>query len=108
MKLADCKSLDDIKRFREGAGLAGWMWTVSKDGFTETQFPTEYHIILNYSGDKFIWEDSKGNDRYEDLYNNKKEAEKIAYLKRVRLAREESERAKEKLDWLLARPPKDD
>jgi hypothetical protein len=108
MKLADCKSLDDLKRFKEDAGDSGWMWIVSKDGFPERQFPTEYHIVLSYSGDKFIWQDDKGNTGYEDLYNNKKEAEKIAYLKRVRLAREESDKAKEHLDWLLANPPKDE
>jgi hypothetical protein len=108
MRLSDCKSLDDLKRFKEGAGESGRMWTVDKNDFAETLFPTEYHIVLSYSGDKFIWEDDKGNDRYEDLYNNRKEAEKTAYLKSVQMAKEASDKAKERLDWLLANPPKDD
>ena len=108
MKLSECKSLDDLKHFKEGAGESGWMQIIGEYGFPETLFPTEYHIVLSYSGDKFIWQDAKGNDRYEDLYNNKKEAEKIAYLKRVQRAREASDKAKEELDWLLANPPKDD
>ena len=107
MKLSDCKSLDDIKRFREDAGSTGYMWIINKDGFTEILFPTEYHIILNYSCDRFIWQDNKGKDRYEDLFNNKKEVEKIGYLKRLRWAQEVSAKAKAELDWLLANPPED-
>lgn len=107
MKLSDCNSLDDLKRFMEGAGKYGCMWTIDKNGWVTKLFPTEYHIILNYSCDKFIWEDVKKNDRYEDLYNNVGEAEKIAYLKRVQRAQEASDKAREELDWLLANPPKD-
>ena len=107
MKLSDCRSLDDIKRFREGSGEGHWMWYISKEGFVFSLFPTEYHIVLDYSCDQFIWRDNKGNDRYEDMYNNKKEPEQIAYLKRVRLAQEASDKAKEALDWLLANPPED-
>ncbi len=106
MKLADCRSLDDLRRFREGAGESGWMWSISKGGFPERKFPTEYRIVLNYPYDKFTWQDDEGSDRCEDLYNNKKEAEQIAYLKRVQLAQEASDKAREHLDWLLANPPK--
>lgn len=108
MKLSECKSLEDIKRFKEGTGSMGRVWIVDKNGFVVTLLQTEYRIILDYSCDSFIWRDEKQNNRYEDLFNNRQEAEKTAYLKRVRLAQEMSDKAKEHLDWLLANPPEDD
>jgi hypothetical protein len=111
MKLSECRSLDDIKRFRDaldGTAQSGWAWYITKEGFVMTLLPTEWHIILTVVYDKFIWRDNKGESRYEDLYNSEHEAKKVAYLEGVKRARERVDKTKEELDWLLANPPKDD